>query len=586
MTRYQQVQYKVPVGGKWKLFDDKLIVAAEKRGDPLGKWADERITAMQKNPLAFYLPHGRPRADGSNDGVAMLSDWEHDLILLTAPNQVGKTYSMAAKIGMLCGESDSSWPIFSEHGVKPPEWTGPKQIIIASYSLDNVNVVIQTYFEILPREWLGHYSPHWGCFKGEQGNQKEVSFHGHTKTIKLTTDTELVLLCYTQNLTHFETRQADAAHLDEQAKEEQFDGVAARQRTRGDFTPIYMSLTGYCLPDRPDTGAQGWINQKIAKGTSDKGRKIAQYKIAMEDVPDVIVSKAKKQEAYRQWVEEPQALHDELRIRQGVARYYGGWEEGGGLVLSEWNDAIHVIAPFDIWKYKPTLFREVDHGKVPCAALLFAVLPWGDAVMFKEYYEFDHTIGDNARRIVEDFCGNKRVKVDEFTEDGQTWPVYQEEFTTMGFLASEVDGRSFARKSEETNRTIGSLYQQFGLTCVPASCEHNLLDNLHQWLGLDKTRVHINIRLGRPPTDETTLYGAPRLYAFSGLPRLLSEVLGYCINQKTGKPIDKDDHLISCMRQFVAYDRPYLGDYGMDRDDKEESVKSAQNTSGSSETGY
>lgn len=579
------MSYRVPVNGKWEIFDDKKLVELEKRGDPLGKWADDRIFEMQSNPLAYFLPHGRPRPDGTNDGTAFLSDWTNDLLLVTAPSQTGKTFLGVAKTALYSIPCDPSWPIFQEHSVAFREWEGPRKIIIASYSLDNVNIVWQTYRDLLPREELGQYAPGWGKFPGEKGKPKELTFYGHTKAITLKCGTEFTLLCYTQSLMHFETRQCDAAHLDEQAPENVFDGVTARQRTRGDFTPIWMTLTGYCLPGRPDTGSQGWIKRKIVDGVSNKGRKVGHYRIALEDTPDELITKQKKQEAYKQWVEEPNALHDEKKIREGLARYYGEWESGGGLVLGEWNQDIHEIAPFDLWKYKPTLYREIDHGRTPCACLLFAVMPWGDAVIFDEYYVFDLNISQNVKKIVEELCGNERVVIDEYQEEGQTWPVYQEVYKKMEFMASELDGRSFQSRGGESIRTNGMLYQQFGCTVTPSTSEHKLLDTLHQWLQLEKGRKHINEYLARPYDKKLMQYGAPRLYAFNTLSHLKAEIAGYIINPKTEKPIDKDDHLVSCMKQFTSRARSYMGDWGMNQD-KEEVEESGKNHSVSSITGY
>ena len=570
MLRYQLQDYIVPLNGKWlRIYDAELREMETADRKKYNAW-DDYIHRVQKNPLAFFLPHGRPRKDGSNDGLAMLNDTKHDLILLTAGNQLGKSMLGAAYTSLRCIPNDPKWPIFTQHGVKPKEFRGPQQVIVASYSWDEVNTVWNTYRKILPREMLGPYAPFWGHFKGERGKSKDLRFHNATKSIKIECDTLFIFLSYVQSLTHWEGKQCDLGHLDEQCPEDKFDALTARQTTRGGesgFTPICMTLTGHVIPERPDTGAAGWIKRKVIDENITKGRKVGKYRIAVEDVPDVIISREKKNKMKIQWVDEPTKLHDEKKLREAEARYWGGWEVGGGVVLNEWNKDFHWIEPFDYRKFKPTYYRHIDHGQNPCAAGVFAVMPWGDIVLIQEYYEYGRNIYDNAAAIVE-WCGNKRVRCDSIGWDdkNETW---EEVFVGLEFRSSELDIRSFKRRTEESAKTIGQLYNESGCWVTPTSGQHNysnkkvkvdegVIPLLKDLLALRKDRIHIDVRLERPRDPALASYGAPKLYVFNTCKHTRSEVESWI-----GYKDDVDD-MISCLKHMAARERPYMGDFDIE----------------------
>ena len=577
MLRYQTQDYIIPVKGQWiRIFDAELREMETSDRKKYNMW-DDYIHRVQKNPLAFFLPHGKPRKDGGNDGLAMINDMVHDLVLMIAPNQTGKSFAGAAYTALRCIPCDPNWPIFKQHGVIHVPFKGPQKVIVSSYSWDEVNTVWETYKKILPREMLGPYSPFWGHFKGENTKHKDLRFHNATKKVRLECDTEFTFLSYVQSLTHWEGKQCDIAHLDEQCPEDKFDALTARMITRGGssgFTPICMTLTGHVIPERPDTGAAGWIKKKVIDQHLTKGRKVAQYSIRIEDVPDVIISKEKKRKMYIQWVEEPKRLHHEGKLREAEARYWGGWEVGGGVVLSEWNADYHWIEPFDVFAYKPTLYRMIDHGQKPCAAGVFAVMPWGDSILIQEYYEYGKNIYDNARDIVK-WCGNQVKECENMGWSDET-KTYEEVFQKMEFRASELDTRSFAARTEggtpgQPPKTIGQLYNEYGCWCTPSTGKHNYNNNskkdpnqgviplLKDALAIRPELTHIDYRLKRPRDESVRSYGAPKLYVFSSCPNTRREVEGWI-----GAKDDVDD-MVSCLKMFSSRERPYLGDYEADR---------------------
>ena len=67
------------------------------------------------------------------------------------------------------------------------------------------------------------------------------------------------------------------------------------------------------------------------------GRTVGRHRISIPQVPDAIISKEKKKELHLQWVVEPERNKNEAQLREAQARYHGGWEEGSGLVISNFD---------------------------------------------------------------------------------------------------------------------------------------------------------------------------------------------------------------------------------------------------------
>lgn len=609
MLRYRQPIYLVPIQATWHRVLDKQFAEHAKTVGVSEADLDYYISEYQKNPLAFFLPHGRVRKDRhKNDGAAFLNDWESDLLLVRAPNQVGKSAVGAIRTALNLIPCEPDWPIFTSHGVDYHEWEGPKIAVVASYEYINTYEMWESaYMKFLPRHELGRFSPGWGmyyqsdprygtfgeAFKGEEGRPRRFSqgFKRGVETLQLACGSKIVFMCYHQNLGAWTGRQCDVAHMDEQPPEDLFDELSQRQTTRGEYHPIFSTMTPHCVESRPDTGANSWLKRKVIDQGVTKGRKFAEYVIDMDCVPDEIIPPKEKKAKHIQWVVEPEAMHDDKKVREGKARYYAEWEVGGGIVVSAWNPEIHMIEPFDLTKFHPTLYRMIDHGENPCAGLLVAVLPWGDAVAYCEYYEFGNSIAKNAQHMVEVWCKNKRRKDTDFVFEGQTWDVYSEIEDGSHFYASELDAKSYGSKLKESGRTIGQAYNDNGLMCSPADARQNVrtdksgaLDLLKEWFELNRDRKHINERLGRPVPEVAAKYGAPRMYVFNGLKWFKTEIEGWLINPKTGMPLDRNDHLMSACKFFTARDRPYMGDW-RDYGEQQESDAGAD-VSRSNVTGY
>jgi hypothetical protein len=107
---------------------------------------------------------------------------------------------------------------------------------------------------------------------------------------------------------------------------------------------------------------------------------------------------------------------------------------------------------------------------------------------------------------------------------------------------------------------------------------------MQQAFEMDASRQHIHSRIGRkvPEICKKEGVGAPRCYVFTTCPKLRWEIEGWFTNPKTGKPVDKNDHLIACLKFLFARERLYSGDYWQQEEHQETSAKPVR----SEHTGY
>ena len=328
------------------------------------------------------------------------------------------------------------------------------------------------------------------------------------------------------------------------------------------------------MKGRPDTGAGGWIHQ-LATGETTMGVSSKFYKITIDDVPDAIISKQEKEESYRTNILEPTKNQNWKRLREGRSRLYGDFESSEGLCLEEWDPNLHIVSWAEFEKVfgqhrdrlgRPTVphdwtrYRSCDHAPHggTCAGLVGAVDPEGDLFLFREHYKKNTPLGTNAQLLVEEMSGNERRKLGEITdEQGMSWPQYMELFTNEEYYASVLDSNSFNTKAESGMLT-GHLYNQFGASFSPASGKkvEQMLLIMNQWLAPDDNRTH----RFRPLSKDGTPNPAPRVYVLDTLTFFQREALSWVVNEKTGKPSKKNDHLAgSCFQFMVACEPRYFG---------------------------
>jgi hypothetical protein len=427
-----------------------------------------------------------------------------------------------------------------------------------------------------------NYAPDWGKFKGENGSQKTLSFgDGRPKILHTKSGSQYKFLCYTQQQHHWEGFRADGAQLDEQSPRPKVVGLVRAFTTRGNACQVGCTLTGHVLEDRPDTGAAGWMKNELWDGVGTvMGRSVGRHRISIPQVPDAIIGRDMKEQLRLQWVVEPEKNKNEAQLREAQARYHGGWEEGSGLVISNFDPKHHIIPPLNLTNLitkEATNYRGIDHGLGnPCACVWGKVFPWGDLVIYREYYKLSRgIIPIHADEIVA-LSGNKMVKNGVYKEEASrcSFEIMQEDFVNEKYHKSVLDGRSFKQPGQETDRNIGRQYNDYGLYCSPAKGWRNerLVPLVLARLHVKSDRVHIMHEFWKRGMIEDEVYqtwlkgrdgnfrNAPRIYFTNDLHSIFKEMRSWANNPKTGKPEDKNSHLMDALKYMIAENPKFWGD--------------------------
>ena len=587
-SRRRGRKYKFIYRGKWQeIYEDRLVELSKGNEDERAseKFFRQLIHNFESEPLKYFLPHGDyeasrkkypneiPEADGGM--LDFMNDNHSDLTFMLAPNQTGKTFSATAKTIMRAIPTDPEWPVFKEHGLAWQPWKGPQRVVVASYSWVNVAVLWETYRLLLPREELGQYSPDWGNRRGEDGKPKNLTFgDGKPKLLDTACGTQFLFQCYTQPQHAWEGYQSDLLHADEQIPKDKFIGWVRSTTTRGDDCQAIVSLTGHVVTGRPDTGAAGWMHRELWRGEATMGMSMGRYCTgAIEFMPDAIISEKQKDRLYKRWVEEPRRVNDRLMYEEGLARYFGGWQPGGGLVYSNFRENRNVVPPFKIpadW----TRYRGLDFGRTrPFAAVLLAVSPRGDLIAYNEYYRAGLTPAANAKGVLR-VCGNERRQFDVVVDEdsGANYPIYEEIYKGEYYFSSVLDSRSFGTKSER-QCTVGQLLNEQGLTCSPASGskdEDAKIGRIRDLLDPHPGREHLMdylLRLELVTEEDYEMWqsrydgdedGAPVLYVTGTCVNGIREFHSWA-NKENGKPEDKNNHWLDALKYLISDDPRYFG---------------------------
>lgn len=575
-------KYIVPFEGRWKIFAESEIQgweAGDSSAKKLAKHIREQIADYECNKLHHFLPHGMawrehdvelcggrfivPKSkypkEWKNDGVAFLNS-EADIAVVLAPNQVGKTTLGACWSLLHLIPTEKDWPIFKYTGVQWKPWLGPKIWIIASYSWDNVNTLWKRYSEYCPVDELKEYSPYYNG----KGKKYLILGDGKPKRVRLACGSIIIPLCYTQQQMHWEGYESDGFQGDEQVPKEKWVGWARSTTTRGDYTPCCMTLTGHVLDERPDTGASGWIKREICDNTNRQGQSVDIFHLSIESTPDAIISPKKKKELWNRFCD-PEVNRTEKDERAAIARYWGGWEEGSGLVFDEFQKGIHVINPLFNDDKVPrdwTKWRVVDYGAagVSCCSW-WAVSPKGFIVNYRNLYERGLLVNETCQKIIE-MSHNRMVASHSDTDPrtGNTYQYYIEECVNEVYYATILDSRSCAQAQQ--GETIADLFARYGVSVVAASGQKNEIQmpRLKDMLRVDPERQHLT----RKNRDGTPYMGAPQLYLFEScakFPVMEFEGLQIDPNDPSKIKAKQDDHWIDTAKYFASENPRYMGDF-------------------------
>lgn len=499
---------------------------------------------VEKNPLKYFVPQ--------NDDIrAFLNDTESSLKVLQAPNGIGK--SVAGWIDILLDiiPTDPNWPVFTEYGLK---WRPYRENRIVH------GVGIVTY------EWVNHestifpqiiqrWTPVFALGGFRKGGKQVPNWRVNPKM--MVGACPVWFHCCSQADTVFESSARHQYWWDEQAEESKFLGANERVRRRnGRHT---MTLTPHKIKGRPDTGAGTWIH-KLCSGQATYGHKVTVHRTGLDNIPDWVFSQKAKRDAIKQWVDEPTATGNVKMLREGRSRVFGEFHETSGLVFDEFVPSLHFIPPFKIPDTWPK-FRVVDHGRVePCAMLAATVSPEDDVIFFREYYEKDRLISENARGIIE-ASGNRAMEMGTEFQEGRILRRWREE-GPVRYRWTRMDPRSFSKRVDNSALTIGQIYRQSGLPCTKGSGQpiRVMVDSVKEFLKIDPERKH---RVTGKP-------GAPRFYFFSTLDNFRKEISNYAVEEAfrvvdgqkrvVEVPKTESDHLMVCMMMMSMEKLYYVED--------------------------
>jgi hypothetical protein len=553
--RLHDGSYAVPLFGEWWRHTEDDLARMRAAGHTAHVEAVlQRDYEQYENGLSVFLPHGLPWSaversydHGSivippstypqkwkNDGVAFINDRQSDYVFLVAPRKTGKSSHGAAALGYRVLDCDKNWPCFTEHGIEHIPFTGPKVLTIASFSWDNVADLWKVYQEVWPRDELGDYA---------KGGKKNLTFKdGKTKIIETKkSGTELRFLCYGQMQAAWENLKCHYHHADEQEPLVKLSALEDGQRTMG-RTQVFFTLSGFVLPDRPDTGEAGELKRGIYDGKRSRGRVIGRYHIDIPSTPDAIIDQDSKKKIYDQYVN-PALQRTKKEERRAKAVYYPGWEPRGSMVFDAdcWDRAVHVVNPWWPEGETPqglTLWRSVDYGSAkgtnvcswwavgPLKLLLsrkpelLAAVPvkrHGEiyGCLYRLLYETGLEIPDLSREMVTR-SGNTRAVCSEIrdSESGNTYAYWREERKAEAYWGGTLlDPRSAAQRQQ--GQTLEEIFSRYGINDVRPACGDKdmiQIPRLKDWLRIDWTVAHPF----RKNADGTPMMGCPRLFFFDG----------------------------------------------------------------------
>ena len=526
--------------------------------------AQQLVTLEQiqlRNPLRFYAPNSKEQEDFINDDDA-------SVCAMVDLNRIGKT--TAAYIKMLVGESpmiqcDPEWEIFKHHGIKFREFRGPISCGIATYNQAKLDDPIWSEMvkKWTPDDELGIYGR---TYRGKGG--KSHPSWGHDKNIK-SKKSKSILGFYTYEMDqgNYEGGALNKWLWDEQGTESKFDG--ADRGTRTTKGKHIFSLTPHKVEGRPDTGGGGWMKPFLT-GKVTKDHTVGVYHAGdIWDAPDWIYPISEKKKEIIKWETEPLENDDRKRIAEGRARLYGEWHTTAGLVLDEWNPAVHWIEP--LWEFPPdnlTLYRAIDHGtNNPTACIWFAVDPNLNIFIYRCMYTRGRTVNENVAEIIK-LSGNKREPLDNYHDErsGMNFVRYREITQREYVWKTAMDSRSFSTNTGVNQVPLGQIYKWAGLdrlTKAQGKFTDHWVPMINQLLLPDPTHKH-------PVTGEL---GAPHLYIFN-VPEnrpMYREIEGWVYEEQKGntehknateKPRDKDNHLMTAMGYGVMIPLRFVGNLG------------------------
>jgi len=511
--------------------------------------------ALKSNPLQFFAPHGEAKI--AEDGgfqlvsaVDYLNDDTHSVCMNKAPNRTGKTCMNVVKGALRICRCNPKWLIFREHGVKCPDWDGPKTLLVMGY---DQGFLIRVLWPEL-QKWLPDYE--LGAFRSPQnGGTRHPSWSAHPMITLAKSKSTIIFLNYDQSASVGAGVLAHYVIPDEQMPLSFFNEIDERGRTIGGIK-WYFGYTPHKVDGRPDSGADSFL-EDMWSGRDTRGHSVLRMRCSIDEVPDYIYSREQKQAAYRKWVEGPEKTGDTAAKREGLARYYGIAQQPADLFYPEFNRLYHVIhVSWEDLRDRPGRhFRYMDYGhSAPTVCLFCWMSNFGDVVIYDEYYVKGKDAYDHAAAIIER-SGNSRRKGDVVGPRGHAVNVttYEEVSDRQRYERTVLDHHCFEQPSGG-GITVAQWFRMGGLPVITSTTADIIprSANLRMLFRINQDREHF----------ATKELGAPRLYISDRCEWSVHELLNcrrairkHGEDQHNPKETrqEKNDHAIDAM-EYMACD--------------------------------
>lgn len=203
--------------------------------------------------------------------------------------------------------------------------------------------------------------------------------------------------CDTEDdVNRYQGQEYDVIGIDEAThfSEYQFQTLKACLRGANDFPKrIYLTCN-------PGGVGHGWVKRLFIDREYRRGERAQDYSFISARVYDNEVL-LKKDPGYLEMLESlPESLRD--------AWLLGRWDVFSGQFFPEFDESVHVIAPFEIPpEYKR--YCAIDYGLDMLAAVFVAISPEGLAYVYDEIHESGLIVSEAASRILEKLNGISTV---------------------------------------------------------------------------------------------------------------------------------------------------------------------------------
>lgn len=290
---------------------------------------------------------------------------------------------------------------------------GSRQLILRRTMPELQRTLINTLLKTYPRQWLLYSSTHRTCVF-PNASMIQFGFCRHKNDVYQYQSAEYDVIRFDE-LTHF--------------PEEAYIYLISRIRGANNFPKQIKSATN------PGGIGHEWVKRRfIDIGAPDRehGFQTGNRIFLPARVEDNLFLMA-SDPGYKKRLEN-------LGESEKRALLYGDWELAEGRYFSEWNRALHVVAPFEIPEHWQRFFS-MDYGLDMLAAYWIAMDEKGYAYVYRELYEPGHIVSEAARRVLEE-------------DDG---------LACMYFAPPDLWNRR-----QDSGRSVAEAFLEYGLTLTKA----------------------------------------------------------------------------------------------------------------------